>query len=328
MAARVLTGAEARMLSHLPPQLKAADALLRGQGLPSRRHEQWKWSDLRAAVDETVQFVVRADIDPAAQTDTQGDIIAALASAFGVTERLVVRAGDHVTRMDRPRAGNFQPSALSVEVEPGGRFTRIVVQEQQAGVALDSARVRLGAGATFRQFTLAEGAKLARLETKVEIAGEGAKVELSGVYLCGEKRHADLTSVVTHNAVGGETRQLIKGAARKGGRGVFQGRIEVARGAQKTDARQHHHGLMLEDGSEIYAKPELEIYADDVQCAHGNTIGALDDAALFYMRTRGIPETQAQAMLTEAFLLEAVPDNIPGRDEIEARIKAWLGGAS
>jgi Fe-S cluster assembly protein SufD len=82
---------------------------------------------------------------------------------------------------------------------------------------------------------------------------------------------------------------------------------------------------MLEDGAEIYAKPELEIYADDVQCAHGNTIGALDDAALFYMRTRGIPEVQAQAMLTEAFLLEAVPDDIPARDTIEARIKAWLG---
>jgi Fe-S cluster assembly protein SufD len=117
---------------------------------------------------------------------------------------------------------------------------------------------------------------------------------------------------------------MIKGASRKGGRGVFQGRIEVARGAQRTDARQYHHGLLLEEGAEIYAKPELEIYADDVQCAHGNTAGALDEAALFYMRSRGIGEAAARALLTEAFLLEAVPEDLPGREEIVARIQSWL----
>jgi Fe-S cluster assembly protein SufD len=111
---------------------------------------------------------------------------------------------------------------------------------------------------------------------------------------------------------------------------VFQGRIEVARGAQKTDARQHHHGLLLAEGAEIYAKPELEIYADDVQCAHGNTAGALDEAALFYMRSRGIPQETARAMLTEAFLIEAVPDYLPEAisEEVVSSIRAWLGGAS
>ena len=89
-------------------------------------------------------------------------------------------------------------------------------------------------------------------------------------------------------------------------RGVFQGRIVVAEGADRTDARMGHHALLLNDGAEIDAKPELEIYADDVACAHGNTVGALDEEALFYARQRGIPEDEARAMLTEAFLGEVV----------------------
>ncbi len=132
--------------------------------------------------------------------------------------------------------------------------------------------------------------------------------------------------MVKHNAPGGSTRQLIKGVARKGGRGVFQGKIVVERGAQRTDARQYHHGMLLEEGAEIFAKPELMIHADDVQCAHGNTAGGLDESALFYMRSRGVAEAEARALLTEAFLLDALPDWLPEevRGEIEGRVHAWL----
>jgi Fe-S cluster assembly protein SufD len=125
---------------------------------------------------------------------------------------------------------------------------------------------------------------------------------------------------------GGTTQQLVKGAVRAGGRGVFQGKIVVDRGAQKTDARQHHQALLLEEGAEAFAKPELIINADDVQCAHGNTIGALDEQALFYMRQRGLPEAEARALLTEAFLLEALPEDLDAglRDELAGRVSAWL----
>jgi Fe-S cluster assembly protein SufD len=154
-------------------------------------------------------------------------------------------------------------------------------------------------------------------------------VDLSGLYLCGSGRHADLTSTVRHQARGGVTRQLVKGAVRAGGRGVFQGRIAVMRGAQKTDARQHHHALLLAPGAEAFAKPELIINADDVQCAHGNTIGAPDEEALFYMRQRGLPEAQARALLIEAFLLEALPADLDGplRAEIAGRVSTWLEAA-
>jgi len=160
----------------------------------------------------------------------------------------------------------------------------------------------------------------------VSVEGARAEVTLNGVYLAGAGRHADLTSVIEHKAPGGVTRQLIKGVARKGGRGVFQGKIVVERGAQKTDARQHHRGILLEDGAEIFAKPELMIHADDVQCAHGNTAGGLDESALFYMRSRGIPEIEARALLIEAFLVEAIPEGLPDELNVELTglIRGWL----
>jgi Fe-S cluster assembly protein SufD len=104
----------------------------------------------------------------------------------------------------------------------------------------------------------------------------------------------------------GVTEQLTKGVVRDQARGVFQGRIVVAEGADHTDARMGHHALILSDRAEVDAKPELEIYADDVSCAHGNTVGALDEDALFYARQRGIPEDEAKALLTEAFIGEVI----------------------
>ncbi|HKP78466.1 MAG TPA: SufD family Fe-S cluster assembly protein, partial [Phenylobacterium sp.] len=136
--------------------------------------------------------------------------------------------------------------------------------------------------------------------------GGHADLRLDGVYLLADKRHADLTTVVTHSDVDGATQQLTKGVVRDQARAVFQGRIIVAEGADRTDARMGHHALILSDRAEVDAKPELEIYADDVSCAHGNTVGALDENALFYARQRGIPEPEARALLTEAFIGEVI----------------------
>ncbi len=258
----------------------------------------------------------------------EGDVIERLAAAAGRRETRTIAPGESDLFVDYIEGDGFQPSAETIRVGAGGTYHRIVIQTG-AGIPLSFWRVELGAGASFRQFVLAEGAKLARIETHVSIEGEGGAVELNGLYMCGEGRHADLTSVIEHKVGAGTTRQLIKGVARKGGRGVFQGKIVVDHGAQKTDARQYHHGLLLAEGAEIFAKPELMIHADDVQCAHGNTAGGLDETALFYMRSRGVPEGPARAMLIEAFLTETVPDWAPPdvREEIIARIRTWLGGA-
>lgn len=282
--------------------------------LPTRRTEAWKYSDLRAALGER-DVVLREG----------RDVIERLASA---TQAQTVPAGE--TRLCVVRLGaaaGLEARAEDWRVEAGATLVRVVLQAG-GDTPLSVARVALARGAKLRQFILAEGARLARIETHVD-AAEAAEVELNGVYMCRKGRHADLTSVINHAAPNGQTRQLIKGVARSGGRGVFQGKIVVAPHAQKTDARQYHHGMLLEDGAEIFAKPELMIHADDVQCAHGNTAGGLDARALFYMRARGVPEAEARALLIEAFLMEAILDGLDGqtRHDIETRIRTWLAEA-
>lgn len=326
--------------------------------LPSRRSEAWKWSDLRAAMAGEDAVLTGSGAMPAAGP------IAALAEllgdAFGPSEliidkpetfenrqaegdagqygRVVVKAGVEATLVERLRVGAsslrpFLASYSEIEVEPGAKLNRVVVQENagpegqaDAAIVLNEVAVKLGKGASYRQFVLGEGAKLARIETTIATQAESAEIDLNGVYLAAGKRHIDLTSRITHGATGGLTRQLVRGVARKGGRGVFQGKFLVERAAQKTDAEMQHNALLLEEGAEIFAKPELEIYADDVQCAHGNTAGQLNEDAIFYLRQRGIPDAQARAMITRAFLIEALPDWLGEtlRGEIEARIDGWL----
>ncbi len=325
--------------------------------LPNRRVEAWKYSDLRRAMEaidsrvvtraplamSPIEALTRGDADEVNLTIRTSDKVHEILHSFakprnGTLARILVPAGEAGVLVEQFRAGSFTAGLTDIDVEEGARLTRIVVQRDMssavpppdlATVVLSEARVKVAAGAEYRQIVLAEGAKLARIETHVAIDGEGAEVELNGVYMCGAGRHADLTSVIEHKVPSGQTRQLIKGVARKGGRGVFQGKIVVEHGAQKTDARQYHHGLLLEEGAEIFAKPELLIHADDVQCAHGNTAGGLDETALFYMRSRGMPERQARALLIEAFLSDAIPADLPAEIDVElrARISAWLGGA-
>jgi Fe-S cluster assembly protein SufD len=341
----------ARAAAPWSPAGEAAEALQR-VGLPTRRNEAWKWSDLRAALadDVLVQDVQMANghfraLEPdLAEFESKGDIIGLLALALTddvgndwATGRSRRGEGGSIVEVearsklvlveDFDPLGRLGAHMLRARVREGAELTRVVIQHGD-GVALSSAHVSVEAGGVFRQFVLAEGAKLARVETHVVVEGEGAKVELNGLYMAGAGRHADLTSTIEHTVGGGQTRQLIKGVARKGGRGVFQGKIVVAPHAQKTDARQYHHGMLLEDGAEIFAKPELMIHADDVQCAHGNTAGGLDERALFYMRARGLPEAEARALLVESFLVEAVPQGLPEElnEELVGRIRAWLAG--
>lgn len=328
--------------------------------LPSRRTEAWKWSDLRAAMAGQEGVLIgagplQAEGPVAAFAELMGDgygpsaldIVApgetfesrmseGDAAQYGT---VVVRAGATATLVERlvvsgSRLRPFLPTYSRIEVEPGATLQRVVVQqndvavgEADAAIVLNEIAVKLGAGSTFRQFVVGEGAKLARIETGVAIAGEGAQVEINGVYLASAKRHVDMTSRVTHGAPGANVRQLVRGVARKGGRGVFQGKFLVERAAQKTDAEMQHNALLLEEGAEVFAKPELEIYADDVACAHGNTAGQLDEDAIFYLRQRGIPDVDARAMITRAFLIEAVPEWVENalRGEIEGRIDRWLG---
>jgi Fe-S cluster assembly protein SufD len=250
------------------------------------------------------------------------------APGAGVGIELVLAEGAQVMLAEHVvAAGGVCTGVIEASVGPGASLTRVLVQDgSDTTVELSQADVTLAAGASYSQTGLLLGARFARAGLTVRIEGEGASCRVNGAYLLAGSRHGDFTIRVEHGAAGGTTRELFKGAVKDRARGVFQGKILVERAAQKTDARQNHHALMLSEGAEVDAKPELEIYADDVACAHGNTIGALDEASLFYMRQRGIPLATARALLVRAFITEALAgitrDDL--REALEAMAASWL----
>jgi Fe-S cluster assembly protein SufD len=228
--------------------------------------------------------------------------------------------------------GGAALSAALVEftLNKGARLHRTVYQiggasEAQAVTAI----IEQDADAESFLTTLAFGAKIARLETRLVHRETGSKATINAAYLAGAGLQADITTHVRHGAPSCVTRQLTKGAVLDGGRGVFQGKFHVPRtSGQQTDASMQHNALLLEEGAEVFARPELEILADDVQCAHGNTSGALDAAQLFYLRQRGIPMTQARAMLTEAFIAQALEGAGELEGALRAEAQAWLNHAA
>lgn len=246
--------------------------------------------------------------------------------------QVLVEAGASATLLDTFQgfaeafAGEYH--SVRVILEEGASLNHVIVDRDGQGdrVIVADTHVSLAENATYTQTALSFGSQLSRHETHISHAGAGAEADLNAVYLLDEGRHCDFTSHVHHTGPGGITMQLVKGAVAANARGVFQGKFKVDKAAQQTDARMTHRALMLDGRAEIDAKPELEIYADDVQCAHGNAIGALDETALFYMRQRGIPEARARAILIESFLSEPL-DNIENevvRDELRSMLSERL----
>ena len=245
--------------------------------------------------------------------------------------KVLVRPGAGVDLIESHLGGaGFASFLLEVDVQDGGAARRTLIQRGGADeVQAVTAIVQLGEASKFTQTALAFGAKLARIETRVIHQESASHAELNAAYLCGDGYHADITTHVRHGAPSSVTRQVTKGAVLDGGTGVFQGKFHVPRIiGQHTDADMQHHALLLEDGAAVFAKPELEIYADDVECAHGNTSGALDDDQLFYLRQRGIPLAQARAMLTQAFVAEALETaNESVSEAMLDAAEAFLSGA-
>jgi len=218
---------------------------------------------------------------------------------------------------------------LEVEIGEGATFHHVRTQGPEAGrQTVTHVFARLGAGAKFRSFTLAFGGRLTRNEAVVELVGDGGSAHVAGVAMGGAKVLHDDTVFITHDAVGCESRQVFKKVLRSGATGVFQGKILVKAGAQKTDGYQISQSLLLDDDAAFLAKPELEIYADDVQCSHGSTSGAIDETALYYLRSRGVPKAQAEHLLVQAFLAQAVDEIVEPRlaEAILGRLADWLDG--
>jgi Fe-S cluster assembly protein SufD len=326
--------------------------------LPGRRDEDWRWTDLRALirvapepsppVGEVAHSPLLVQLREPKTVYANGRrlsgeetavaagedamrlrrfVSASEGTAHHVEAPVEVEAGAHLLLIDSfegQAAGYVADAHCAIRVGPGARLERVVLLADAAdAVSVSLTEVELAPGAKYQQTVLASGAKRQRFETRVSHQGGGASARLDGIYVLSGQRQSDQTTQVSHDGTDGTTSQLTKGVATDQARGVFQGRIVVSEGADRTDARMGHHALMLSDRAEIDAKPELLIFADDVACAHGNTVGALDDEALFYAMSRGIPQTEARALLIGAFLAE-VADRI---EHIQARELAheWLG---
>jgi Fe-S cluster assembly protein SufD len=224
-------------------------------------------------------------------------------------------------------AAHLAQALVEFDVADGAKVNHIRVNElAREASSVSTLGVDLGANAAFETLSLVTGCGLSRHQVFLRFSGEHATAAIRGATLARGRQHADTTLVVNHSAAHCESREVFKSIVDEEATGVFQGRINVAQGAQKTDARMASNALLLSEGAAMYNKPELEIFADDVQCAHGATCGELDDDLLFYIMARGIPRRDAEALLLEAFVapaFEGVADEGLSETLME-RVRGWL----
>lgn len=218
-------------------------------------------------------------------------------------------------------------TALVLKVGDGADVERVKIgSEGHGALHLATMVAALGRDVAFRDFTFTTGGAVVRNQLYVSCNGPNSEIGLRGASLLKGRQHADLTLVLDHAIGHCRSRELYKSVLEGEGRSVFQGKIVVRPDAQKTDARMMSQALLLSETAEADNKPELEIFADDVQCGHGATAGALDDNLKFYLMARGIPEKDAEALLIESFVGEAVEtithEGI--RDALMAATRSWL----
>ncbi|WP_147125075.1 SufB/SufD family protein [Shimia ponticola] len=238
-----------------------------------------------------------------------------------------VDEGASLTLLEEGTAGARSNVMLEVDIADKAAFHHLRMQEPVADRhTLTNTFARLGNESTFKSFGLTAQGVLTRNETIMELTGDDAVAHVAGACLGDGNVHHDDTVYITHDAVNCESRQVFKKVLRNGAVGVFQGKILVQPHAQKTDGYQISQSLLLDDDSQFLAKPELEIYADDVACSHGSTSGAIDEAALFYLRSRGVPHAEAINLLTLSFLAEALEeiDDEALAEMVQTRLEQWL----
>ncbi len=274
--------------------------------------------DLNISGDAGIIEIDRRIDGPAAHSVSSASIFV----ADGAIVTLVETYGGS----DEAHVGNH---ATYLAIGKGATVTHITLElSSRQASHFATNEYHLAEGARLRTLVIHLGAKLARTQLFPRYEGKGAHADVTGLNLVAEGQHADITMDASHAVPHTSSKPLFKSIAKGRSTAVVQGRLVVQRNAQKTDAKLMSQGLMLSDEATILSKPELEIYADDVVCGHGSTCGRLDDDALFYLMSRGVPKAEAETMLTRAFLAELLdPIADDGlRGALEARLDGWLRG--
>ena len=228
-----------------------------------------------------------------------------------------------------PAASDYQVNAaLELFAGDSAHVDHVkVIGEGAEALHVSTLAAAIGAHARFNTFSFINGGALVRNQLFLRLDGEGTVAGIRGASLLKDRQHADTTLFADHIARDCQSREMFKSVLDNEAHGVFQGRIIVRRHAQKTDAKMMTQALLLSERAEADNKPELEIFADDVQCGHGATAGALDEELKFYLMARGIPPVEAEAMLIQAFLGEAIEgiEHAGLREALIETVAAWLG---
>src|SRR5271169_4009357 len=247
------------------------------------------------ALERPVEIVHLSDDSTGGSLHTRSLVVAGRESRATLVE-IYAGAGEY-----------WRNDVVELRLGAGSELARITLVEEGAeALHFGETLATLDAASRLSSFVLLLGGRTVRHEATVRSEGERSHCDLNGAFLLSGRQEANILTTVDHMAPGGETREMFKGVAAGRAHGAFQGRITVRPGAQKVDAHQLSRNLVLGPRAAIDTKPELEIYADDVKCSHGAAVGDLDEAALFYLLTRGIPREAARRMLIEAFVREAV----------------------
>jgi len=338
---------------------RRAEALesFRVKGVPHRRIEEWKYSDVRAVLGAndvaeigTAKWRIEGSTENVEIADLSGDTpqwvrdhlatlgphnameSASLAFAQGgVALRvaknkaagplrlswtspgharvlIVLEEGASLTLVEKhAKSSGLRNIGTEISLANNAQLSHIAVAEKSdKGVGIETIAVKANRDARYNAHFANFGARLSRFDITVALEGEGSEAKLSGVSALGDETHADVTTHVIHAVGHTQSTQLFKKAAAGKSRAVYQGRVTVREGANGSDSRQTAKGILLGERAEIDLKPELEIFADDVKCAHGAAVGDLEAEQLFYLRARGLPEAEARNLLIRAFLEDAV----------------------
>ncbi|MBV8506841.1 MAG: Fe-S cluster assembly protein SufD [Alphaproteobacteria bacterium] len=263
------------------------------------------------ALERPVEIVHLSDDTTGGSLHTRSFVIAGRGSRATLVESCT-GAGEY-----------WRNDVVELRLGAGSELARVtLVEEGSEALHFGETLATLDKASRLSSFVLLLGGRTVRHEATVLSEGERSHCELNSAFLLSDRQEANILTTVDHLAPGGETREVFKGVAAGRAHGAFQGRIIVRPGAQKVDAHQLSRNLVLGPRAAIDTKPELEIYADDVKCSHGAAVGDLDEAALFYLRARGIPNDEARRMLIEAFAREAVElvEQAALREHLHARL--------
>jgi Fe-S cluster assembly protein SufD len=260
------------------------------------------------------------------------DIPILIATENGGHRKYVVRLGKNAkASLFFTYTGNgayWNNSVLHAELAEGATLSVYRLQNESLQAFHTShTEVKIAAGAEFNDFLLGVGGKVARHTAHVDLQGKGAHATLNGAYLAKGEQYMDHYLPMIHSAPETYSKQLYKGVLDGAAEATFYGHVTVPKDSQKIEARQLNQNILLSDGAHVNTRPELTIYADDVKCSHGATVGELDEEALYYLRARGLPEQEAHSLLIYGFIQELL-DGIKiasVRDAMAEVVHGWLG---